>query len=611
MHSPRIWIAVAAFLVFCASFASFARSAEAHANLVRSEPASGGRVDAMPQRLRLEYTEGVMSLEVRVTDSGGAHFEVGRATADLADRRIQAVTLREAPPAIYTVTWQALSVDGHTTDGSFFFLVGTDVPDRATVLALVADAAAHGPSGPHPIDVIAKTLLFVSVSVLAGLPLAIATTARGLTGSARAWTTVRAGLRWAALALVAGATMLALKQFASGYQWRGSDALAYLSGGQGLAALARIAAAIVTLAALAVIDRPARALTIVFAIATTAQLSISLVSHSHTLLTGLWPLASDFAHLLGAGIWSGGLLLLAVILPMSWPDVTSDERRLHTAQVGRAFALLAIAGAAAVITAGLLLASWHLGDWTELLGVLYGQALLAKTTLLGVALALGAWHRLRLVHAMEVAGAAAVRRFTGSVRVEAAAVLAILMLSALMTSTETGTASAGANRGTSVRRTEHVRGIDVQLTMTPGTPGFNVFDVEYLRDGRPASDVGAPTLLLRLPSADVELDPVQLQPGDGGRYSAVAALTQPGEWFARVSGDVDGAFTAGRFTLPEARSGAGPYRGAPSLVLATRIGAALIALAGGAGIVLETVARRRHDRGAAPAASSDAKGRHI
>ncbi len=604
----RRWLATAAALLLFVAFAAPTQRTEAHANLVASEPSSGSRVDAMPERLRLEYTEGVQSLEVRVTDSEGAHFETSRAEPDPADQRLRSVLLRDGPPGIYTVSWQALSVDGHTTEGSFFFVVGDSLPDRETLLAQFEDTSQRQDTWPNPLEVIGRSLLYASMLALVGMPVAAALISRELAGSPRAWAVARRVLRLGACALIVGALVLALKQFASAYQWTAADLRAYAGSGQGLAGLSRLLAGAAVLTAVVLVRHPIALLGIVAAAALVGQGSVSAVSHSQTLVGGVTPVLTDFLHLVGAALWGGGLVLLAFVLPRAWPDAASDERRQHTERAGRRFAFVAIVGVGAVVTAGLLLAAWHLGGWHEVVGSLYGGSAVAKTGLLALALILGAWHRLRLVRALESPGADAVRRFTRSVRVEAALLLAILFLSAVMTSAETGTAAATANRGAQVRRTEQVRGIDVRLTMTPGTPGFNVFDVEYVRPGAPVARVESPTLLLRLPAADVELAPIELQPSGGGRYSTVAAITQPGEWFARVSADVDGTFTAGRFTLPESRSGASPYRGDSAFVRSARTAAGAVGALTLLAIAIEVIARRRESllpRALGPSRGSD------
>ena len=595
MHHRRMWRVIAVLLLVLTALVAPTQRALAHANLVSSDPSSGGRVDVMPPRLRLEYTEGVQSLDVRVTDTPGAHYEVGAAEPDPTDKRVRTVTLRDGLPGIYTVTWQALSVDGHTTEGSFFFLVGNSIPDRDTLLARFADAALQSQSTPNVFEVAGRSLLYIAMSLLAGLPLAVIVTDRSLIGSSGAWPVIKGALRWAAAGVIVGTLVLALKEFGSGYHWAISGIPTYLSSGQGYAALVRVAAAALVAGMLRFDQRRGLMLAAAFVAALVTQASVSIVSHSHTLLSAPDPLLADFGHLVGVGLWLGGVLLLALLLPRAWPDASSEERRLHTSTVGRRFSVVAMIGAGLVATAGCLLASWHLGDWHEVLTSLYGQAVIGKTALLSAALGLGALHRLRLVRAMEGRSASAVRNFTLSVRVEAVLLLAIVVLSAVMTSTETGTAAATSNRGGQVRLSEDVRGVDVRLTVVPGTPGFNVFDVEFQRDGKPVERVEAPALLLRLPADEVELDEVQLQPTGNGRYSAVAALTQPGQWFARVSADVDGAFTAGRFTLPESRAGANPYLGDPGFVRLAQTAAAIAAFVTALGVGYELMTRR-HER---------------
>jgi methionine-rich copper-binding protein CopC len=95
---------------------------QAHAMLDHASPAVGGTVGTSPGQVTLYFTQ---ALEPKF--SGG---EVRNATGARVDhgKSVSGNTMRlnvgSLPPGSYGVTWHVLSVDTHTTQGSFSFHVG-------------------------------------------------------------------------------------------------------------------------------------------------------------------------------------------------------------------------------------------------------------------------------------------------------------------------------------------------------------------------------------------------------------------------------------------------------------------------------------------------------
>jgi methionine-rich copper-binding protein CopC len=58
---------------------------------------------------------------VTVTDPAGQRVDTGKARVS---GNQMSVSVRPGGPGAYHVTWRALSVDTHTTDGNFTFQVG-------------------------------------------------------------------------------------------------------------------------------------------------------------------------------------------------------------------------------------------------------------------------------------------------------------------------------------------------------------------------------------------------------------------------------------------------------------------------------------------------------
>jgi copper resistance protein C len=98
-------------------------AAEAHAFLDHAEPRVGSTVPTAPRELVLSYTQNLEPAfsSVEVSDANGARVDLGKPKIGTSTMR---VGLKPLSPGTYRVRWQVLSVDTHTTEGSFTFNVG-------------------------------------------------------------------------------------------------------------------------------------------------------------------------------------------------------------------------------------------------------------------------------------------------------------------------------------------------------------------------------------------------------------------------------------------------------------------------------------------------------
>ncbi len=107
------------------AFALAAGAAFAHAQLDKAVPPVGGTVTS-PAEIRLKFTEGVEPRfsGIVLAGEGGAAVPLGAPSVDSADNSVLiAKVAKTLPPGVYTVTWHAVSVDTHKTQGSFSFTV--------------------------------------------------------------------------------------------------------------------------------------------------------------------------------------------------------------------------------------------------------------------------------------------------------------------------------------------------------------------------------------------------------------------------------------------------------------------------------------------------------
>jgi methionine-rich copper-binding protein CopC len=98
-------------------------AAHAHAFLDHAEPRVGSTVPTAPGELVLYYSQNLEPAfsSVEVSDGSGARVDLGKPRISASTMR---VGLKQLPPGTYRVRWQVLSVDTHTTEGSFTFHVG-------------------------------------------------------------------------------------------------------------------------------------------------------------------------------------------------------------------------------------------------------------------------------------------------------------------------------------------------------------------------------------------------------------------------------------------------------------------------------------------------------
>jgi putative copper resistance protein D len=111
-------VATAALLIVLSGTA-----VEAHAFLDHAEPRVGSTVPTAPRELSLSFTQKLEPAfsSVEVSDANGKRVELGKPSINASVMR---VGLKQLSPGTYRVRWHALSVDTHTTEGSFTFQVG-------------------------------------------------------------------------------------------------------------------------------------------------------------------------------------------------------------------------------------------------------------------------------------------------------------------------------------------------------------------------------------------------------------------------------------------------------------------------------------------------------
>jgi methionine-rich copper-binding protein CopC len=109
-------------LLAAALAAGVATPAVAHAFLDTASPRAGESLKASPPRVELHFTEDLEPdfSAIVVTDEAGRDVDAGPVSVVGATMSVRLKTLA---PGRYRVTWHAVSVDTHRTQGSYNFVV--------------------------------------------------------------------------------------------------------------------------------------------------------------------------------------------------------------------------------------------------------------------------------------------------------------------------------------------------------------------------------------------------------------------------------------------------------------------------------------------------------
>jgi len=552
--------------------------AHAHAYLEETDPEDGDQLEDVPSEITLSYTgDGIQVATVGVVGPSDEDVS-GEAEIGSGNQHVT-VPIEDGGEGMYIVEWEVLADDGHTTSGTFFFVVGDEQLDRDAVLD--AHESEDEDDELSWTEASMKGLALVALASVLGGPLALAVAAYPVFNRRRKTIDQSVLDRRAQVLFVGAGTallvsvfglglvqMLAFGSFSTGTLWT------FLDTPLGEAWLLQIGASVGLLTVLGLsmqreIDR-------LWWLAGTAMsgllvaLGIAWTSHSATAISPMEGVAIDFVHLFGASLWAGGLLVLALVVLPLVRDLDTNERAHITAGIVRRYSVVAIAGVSLSVATGLVLASWHVTA-DGLTETLYGLVLLAKLALIGIALVLGGYHRFVLLGRLDpqfsgllgrLRGGKPVRhdggqsgtvsRLTSTVRLEVVVLVCILLFSGVLTSAPTAAVLADDGEPeTATLDAEFDDDIDVELTAIPATEEddtlvleeneLTIFEVAFERDGQRLSSDQPVELLATTTDGETTLE-IELNETDDGKYTTVQTLPEIGDWELRISATPDGSF---------------------------------------------------------------------
>lgn len=535
---PRL---VAALALALLALLVAAAPAQAHAELISSDPADGAVVEAAPDAVTLTFTDPVLltSQEISVFDAVGDPVSSASRTVgdDVVIDLPDAATLTDGT---YVVSWNVLSTDGHPIAGTVTFSIGAP----STTVVQPPRPSTSSPAVTVLRDVLAA-ITYVGLLLAAGLAVFVALVLPRTWPGSQVRHRLRTLTAYAAGVGVLGGVLQVpvASAYAQGLELRG----AVTGFAAGVVTNELLAAALLAVGLATVVrsmpDAPPgtlqqRGLLIGALLALAGP---AVVGHTRAYSPAPLLVLADVLHLTAGATWLGGLVGLVVAFR------ALSGRELLAAQTLSRFSTLAGGVLLTVAATGSFLAWRILGSWAGFLDTAYGRLLLVKITIAVLVAALGGWNRWRTLPAVRSAVGFADREraaglLTRTVRIEAVLLVVLLGVAGFLVSqspsrtpAEVGSgAGAGASASAGDVATAESGDLTVLAVMDPQERGGNTLLVQ-VQDvaGEPYDPPVAPVVSLR--TSGLDLGEVQLVAISSGTFRGDAVLPRGGVWEVRVA----------------------------------------------------------------------------
>ncbi len=395
-------------------------TALAHALPVTYDPAPGSTLQASPHQVKITFSEQLNATGSTIVVVNTSNQSVTAAPATVQpDQVTMTVPVALLQPGTYVVGWRTVSaLDGHQVGGSYFFHVANAdgiVPPLTGPLPSGNVLGGGGIATNSNLDlpsILAALTRFISetaLTVLLGivfwwifvLPRQAADDTLQMAMRARMPQVADLAVETIVAATVAEIIM---QSIVLGGSWRGAASWpiisSLLSSHYGLFLVARV---LLGIAALICIWTPGIPKLIIPAARKTISLIFALVmalafvfsGHGGATSSPIGP-AIDTVHLLGNGIWLGGLFMLSLIILPVVRHGSLEQRARYLAQGIPAFSIPAISGAVLLAITGPLNASVRMTAFSQLWTTGYGMVLLIKIALFIGMVAISFQHAFRL-----------------------------------------------------------------------------------------------------------------------------------------------------------------------------------------------------------------------
>lgn len=493
--------------------------ASAHASLESSDPAPGSTLPASPETVTLTFTEPPDPdlTTVEVLDVAGETIPTDEPVLE-GSRTVRVGIADTLPDGSYTVSWRVVStVDGHLTSGRFAFGVGT-APASGT--ATPTDEIA----GPSASGVAAKSTLY------AGLFLLVAVAGIGLGAFGGRPRSLRVVAMVAAVLALAGAIgLLVTEQRAVGVPL--SELLASATGRPllGLVIAVLVADALAVLGAAKDAWKP-----VLWGSGAAAAAAMWVRASGGHAAAADPPLPQELlqtAHMVAAGVWVGGLVLLWLLLR---EGAGAREDAGPPVREVRRFSRVALVAVAILVVSGIARSIEELGGLgaaADLLDSTYGRVLAVKVIGALALIAMGAANRRRSIPRF-VTDPRPLRRIVGA---ELIVALGVVLLTATLTGAAPGTETTGAPTSpppVTAAGTDFATTTVVDLTLAPGAPGPSIIEARVTDPdtGEPLVADGVTLRVRSVTRPDVPAESIVLASQGDGWTATTSVFSLAGTW---------------------------------------------------------------------------------
>jgi copper transport protein len=534
----------------------------AHAFLDSSEPPASAVLPTAPPTVTLQFTEPLETSYSRAQlfDETGAEVPGAVSTVGPQPRSMTVSIPSGLANGTYSILWRTLStVDGHTAQGYLPFTIGTGADVVAAVEPTQEITSGALPEWTLPV---ARWLALLGLAAVVAIwPVWVFVVRPSLSPVWQLGPKVTRRVRGYAVGAFAfslAANVVALLVQAMTISGPG-DLLSGLTTTLGQTRygtwwLVRVGVLLVYAAILlgAAWWWPwrRRASTILALVASAAlPLPFSMISHAGAEPAGqATAVAFDYVHLLGASLWTGGILFLAVALGPTVRDLTGSGRRVVLGRAIPRFSLMALIAWGVMGFTGLYSAWLQVGNIPALTETPYGQTLILKLILIVPLLLLGAFNlavitrKLRQAHTEERAEGWG-GYFVTALLAEAVIVTLLLGVVGMLIGTPPAR-QVMEQQANSLHIPLQADGQLGTLILTPGGVGQNHYRLElgtgheaHLRN--PA--ITDATLRVELPERQTGQIDIPLTSAPSGGYEAQGSeLAFPGDWRMQVTVQMPG-----------------------------------------------------------------------
>jgi copper transport protein len=452
--------AVATSLALAAVFA-MPLVAAAHALPQTAVPPEGAEVQTAPAFVEITFgeTPDPRLSTITVVDASGSSVEAGPTIAVPGHPVELEVPLDHISTGVYTVTWKTVSeVDGHLATGAYAFGVGVSA---ASANAHAAKLVVSPP--PSILAVAGRWLFFIGLMGMIGV---VSTCLVALRETPRF--AIRALIATWLVATLGAAGVVEAEREAASISWA-----AVFSTSLGTVVVERIAALVVAavgIAAVLLLHTSARRVGLAVAgIGGAASMWVDVAaSHAGAQSPVAANLIVQWAHIVAAGVWIGGLPVLILAVRGQPSDLKARVLRRFSTTAGIAIVVVAVTGTFRAVI--------EVGSVGHLFGTTFGVLVLVKVALLLVLAGLGAVNRFGNVPR-------ASRALSGLRRVASTEVvtgIAVVLVAAALVNVAPPIASAtpaSTEQSTQlvVSGSDFATTVKVRLLVSPGSAGFNDF----------------------------------------------------------------------------------------------------------------------------------------